>query len=210
VRCGRPCIGHDSRKYPVTDNWPNLVQQLADFVRAEINKPMCEPRFSWSGTHWAASLSLMCAAHHPELARGVLMIDSPVLGRLESHHAGLDAKRTAAWSARLSPGRISQKRPAGPLAQSAMRRSRNFQQGKKAFAASGTRKCWRNYIDHGTHDEEGERVLQFQPRGGNRHLQQPARTNSGQPAAAATHSNARQPSLAAPARQEMRQAGMPS
>ena len=30
-------FGHDP-KYPVTNNWPHLVQQLTDFTRAEVDK----------------------------------------------------------------------------------------------------------------------------------------------------------------------------
>ena len=46
-------FGHDP-KYPVTDNWPHLVQQLADFARAR-GRAGRRARCSWSAIRSAAS-----------------------------------------------------------------------------------------------------------------------------------------------------------
>jgi len=70
-------FGHDPR-YPVTDNWPHLVQQLHDFAQREVRRA---GETAWFVGHSLGGfLSLMCAAQHPGLARGVLLIDSPLLG----------------------------------------------------------------------------------------------------------------------------------
>ena len=69
-------FGHDP-KYPVTDNWPHLVQQLADFAQRHADRaggPVFLVGHSLGGI-----LSLMCAALHPALACGVVLLDSPVL-----------------------------------------------------------------------------------------------------------------------------------
>ena len=63
-------FGHDPQ-YPVTNNWPHLVQQLADFAKALQGDG--EPAFL-VGHSLGGILSLMCAARHPELARGVVLI----------------------------------------------------------------------------------------------------------------------------------------
>ena len=73
-------FGHDPA-YPVTDNWPHLVQQLADFTRREVDKAG-EPAFL-VGHSLGGFLSLMAAARHPELARGVLLVDSDREAALE-------------------------------------------------------------------------------------------------------------------------------
>ena len=144
-------MGHDPQ-YPVTNNWPHLVQQLADFARAKQDQG--EPAFL-VGHSLGGLLSLMCAALHPELARGVLLIDSPVLGGWKATTLGL-AKRTTLVGA-LSPGRISQKRRNHwPDAASALE---NFQH-KKAFARWDPQ-VLRDYIEHGTHNAGGQRVLSF-------------------------------------------------
>jgi pimeloyl-ACP methyl ester carboxylesterase len=144
-------FGHDPA-YPVTNNWPHLVQQLADFALSQQGDG--EPAFL-VGHSLGGLLSLMCAARHPELARGVLLIDSPVLGGWKATTLGL-AKRTPLIGA-LSPGRISQKRRNHwPSAEAALD---NFQH-KKAFARWDPQ-VLRDYIEHGTHDEDGQRVLNF-------------------------------------------------
>ena len=144
-------LGHDPQ-YPVTNNWPHLVQQLADFARAKQGQG--EPAFL-IGHSLGGLLSLMCAALHPELARGVLLIDSPVLGGWKATTLGL-AKRTTLVGA-LSPGRISQKRRNHwPDAPSALE---SFQH-KKAFARWDPQ-VLRDYIEHGTHNAGGQRVLSF-------------------------------------------------
>jgi pimeloyl-ACP methyl ester carboxylesterase len=144
-------FGHDPQ-YPATNNWPHLVQQLADFAKAQQGQG--EPAFL-VGHSLGGILSLMCAARHPELARGVLLIDSPVIGGWRATTLGL-AKRTPLIGS-LSPGRISQKRRNHwPDAQAALE---SFQQ-KKSFARWNPQ-VLRDYIEHGTHDHHGQRVLSF-------------------------------------------------
>ena len=74
-------LGHNPN-YPVTSNWPHLVQEVADFAANEI-EAAGEP--AWLVGHSLGGfLSLMCAARHPQLGgqavKGVLLLDSPVLG----------------------------------------------------------------------------------------------------------------------------------
>ena len=70
-------LGHDPQ-YPVTSNWPHMVQQIADFTQKEVDK-FGKPAYL-VGHSLGGFLSLMVAAQHPKLARGVVMLDSPVLG----------------------------------------------------------------------------------------------------------------------------------
>ncbi len=144
-------FGHDPL-YPVTNNWPHLVQQLADFARAQQGE--AEPAFL-VGHSLGGILSLMCAARHPELARGVLLIDSPVIGGWRATTLGL-AKRTPLIGS-LSPGRISEKRRKHWPSQEA---ALDYFSSKKAFARWEPQ-VLRDYIAHGTHDEDGQRVLSF-------------------------------------------------
>ena len=102
-------FGHDPR-YPVSSNWPHLVQQLADFAAPEIEK---QGEGAWLVGHSLGGfLSLMCAARHPTLGghavKGVLLIDSPVLGGWRARTLEL-VKRTQLIGS-VSPGKISRKR----------------------------------------------------------------------------------------------------
>ena len=145
-------FGHDPQ-YPVTNNWPHLVQQLVDFTQTEVDKAG-EPAFL-VGHSLGGFLSLMAAARQPALARGVVMLDSPVLGGWRATTLGLI--KTTQIVAAVSPGAISQRRRTSWADQDAV--LAHFQ-SKKAFAR------WepavlQDYVRHGTHDKDGQRVLSF-------------------------------------------------
>ncbi len=149
-------FGHDPR-LPVTSNWPHLVQQLVEFARQEVQKAG-EPAFL-VGHSLGGFLSLMAAARHPELARGALLIDSPLLGGWRATALGM-AKRTQLVGS-ISPGAISRKRKnTWPSAEAALEHFRH----KKAFAKWDAQ-VLEDYIRHGTHDEgtgaDKKRVLSF-------------------------------------------------
>jgi pimeloyl-ACP methyl ester carboxylesterase len=154
-------FGHDPR-YPVTSNWPHLVQQLADFAAPEIER---HGQGAWLVGHSLGGfLSLMCAARHPRLGghavRGVLLIDSPVLGGWRARTLEL-IKRTQLLGS-VSPGKVSRKRRASWPDEAA---AHAHFASKKAFAAWEPQ-VLRDYIRHGTRDEtdtrgETHRVLAF-------------------------------------------------
>jgi pimeloyl-ACP methyl ester carboxylesterase len=146
-------FGHDPA-YPVTDNWPHLVQQLHDFTEREVARA---GRPAWLVGHSLGGfLSLMCAARHPRLARGVLLLDSPLLGGWKAQALGA-IKRTPLVGS-ITPGAVSRKRRhRWPTADEALAHFRH----KKAFARWHPQ-VLHDYIEHGTQDdEEGQRVLSF-------------------------------------------------
>lgn len=145
-------FGHEPA-YAPTNNWPNLVQQLHDFAAREVDKAG-EPAFL-VGHSLGGFLSIMCAARHPQLARGVLLLDSPLLGRWKAR-AVRAVKRTPLVGA-LSPGAVSRKRKnRWPSQEAAVEHFRH----KKAFMRWEPQ-VLADYVAHGTHDEGGERVLSF-------------------------------------------------
>ena len=145
-------FGHDPA-YPVGNNWPGLVQQLHDFAAREVEQAGT-PAFL-VGHSLGGFLSIMCAARHPQLARGVLLLDSPLVGGWKSH-AVRAAKHTQLVGS-ISPGAVSRKRKnRWPSAEAALEHFRH----KKAFARWDPQ-VLADYIAHGTHDEGGERVLSF-------------------------------------------------
>ena len=82
------------------------MQQLVDFTQAEVDKAG-EPAFL-VGHSLGGFLSLMAAARQPALARGVVLLDSPVLGGWRATTLGL-IKSTQIVAA-VSPGAVSQRR----------------------------------------------------------------------------------------------------
>jgi pimeloyl-ACP methyl ester carboxylesterase len=145
-------FGHDP-KYPVTNNWPLMVQQLHDLARRETDKAG-EP--AWLVGHSLGGfLSLMCAARHSELARGVLLIDSPILGGWRATTLGV-IKRTQLVGS-VSPGAVSRRRKnAWPDKDAVLAHFRH----KKAFAKWDAQ-VLEDYVNHGTHEVDGQCVLAF-------------------------------------------------
>lgn len=69
-------FGHNP-KYPVTNNWPHVLKELREFVTSVKDKHQQTPILI--GHSLGGAASLMLASQSPELARGMIMIDSFVI-----------------------------------------------------------------------------------------------------------------------------------
>jgi len=69
--------GHNSR-FPVTNNWPHLVDELTQFVKQQP-EPVIAIGHSFGGV-----ISFIAACKHPELFKGLIMLDPPVFTGFES------------------------------------------------------------------------------------------------------------------------------
>jgi pimeloyl-ACP methyl ester carboxylesterase len=145
-------FGHDPA-YPVTSNWPHLVQQLCAFTQQEAERAQ-QP--VWLVGHSLGGyLSLLAALRLQQRVKGVVLLDSPLLGGWKSSLVGI-AKRTHMVGS-FSPGAISQ------------RRRTVWASTDEAFAHFSSKKPFarwdpqvlRDYVTHGTEDKEGRRVLAF-------------------------------------------------
>ncbi len=145
-------FGHNPL-YPVSDNWPHVVQQLLDFAKPIADKTG-EP--VWLVGHSLGGfLSLMAAARQPELAKGVVLIDSPILGGWRSKALGL--AKTTQLVGSISPGAVSRRRRnSWPSVEAAYEHFRH----KRAFAKWDAQVLM-DYVTHGTVEHEGKRVLAF-------------------------------------------------
>lgn len=96
-------FGHDPR-YPVTSNWPHLRDQLLDFVRVQAaGRPVWLVGHSLGGY-----LSMLAACKAPEMARGVVLLDSPLLGGWRAH--SIQVAKATRLIGRVSPGKVSKSR----------------------------------------------------------------------------------------------------
>lgn len=145
-------FGHDTQ-YPVTNNWPHVVQQLLDFAQPLVEKAG-EP--AWLVGHSLGGfLSLMAAARNPALAKGVVLIDSPILGGWRSKALGL--AKTTQLVGSISPGAVSKaRRNSWPSVEAAYEHFRH----KRAFAKWDAQVLM-DYVTHGTVEHDGKRVLAF-------------------------------------------------
>jgi pimeloyl-ACP methyl ester carboxylesterase len=95
-------FGHDPR-YPVTSNWPHLRDQLIHFIEGEAKGPVYLVGHSLGGL-----LSLLAACRRPDLARGLVMLDSPVIAGWRAH--SLQVVKASGLMKRVSPGKVSRTR----------------------------------------------------------------------------------------------------
>jgi pimeloyl-ACP methyl ester carboxylesterase len=143
-------FGHDPA-YPVTSNWPHLRRQLVDFIEARH----CAPAYL-VGHSLGGLLSLMAACRRPELARGVVMLDSPVITGWRAH--GVQVFKASGLIRRVSPGRVSQRRRHEWPDRDAVRR--HFA-AKHAFARWDPR-VLDDYVDAGFVERDGHVELAFE------------------------------------------------
>jgi pimeloyl-ACP methyl ester carboxylesterase len=90
--------------YPVSNNLPKLRDELTAFVEARVNDgPVWLVGHSLGGL-----LGLMLACRRPELVRGLVMLDSPLLTGWRAH--GLKMMKTTGLIRRVSPAKESRRR----------------------------------------------------------------------------------------------------
>jgi len=145
-------FGHDPQR-PVTNNWPHLVDELIAFAELQVQR-LGQPVYL-VGHSLGGMLSFMAASKRPDLARGVLLLDSPLLGGWKANAVSL-AKQTQIVGS-LSPGKISQRRRHTWASNAeALEHFRH----KKAFAHWHPQ-VLQDYVEHGLVDEHGKRNLYF-------------------------------------------------
>lgn len=146
-----PRLGHDPA-HPVSDGWPQLQRELLAFVQARAQgRPAVLVGHSLGGF-----LSLMLARAHPELARCVVLLDSPVI-------AGWRA--SALWFGKRS-GLIRRFAPVAP----ALRRRQEWPDVQAVFAHFASKpgfarwdpEMLADYAEAGTRQLGGQRVLAFE------------------------------------------------
>ena len=94
--------GHDTR-FPVTGNWPHLRAQLIEFIEHEVGGPVTLVGHSLGGY-----LSLMAASRRPDLAHGLVMLDSPLISGWKAR--ALQLAKATGIGERFTPAHVSKRR----------------------------------------------------------------------------------------------------
>lgn len=144
-------VGHSFR-FPVTENWHYLVEEVLASIKAQTNQPVIAVGHSLGGV-----LSFRAAIEEPGFFKAVILLDSPIIGRFKSKLLRLSK----------ALGVIDKITPAF--------RTRNRKQHwdnyhqlitylkSKPLFKTFTKECLDDYIQHGMrHDEKGY-TLRFNP-----------------------------------------------
>lgn len=142
-------FGHDPA-YPVTGNWPHLRDELLHFTERATTAPVVFVGHSLGGY-----LSVLAAAKRPDLACGVLLLDSPVISGWKAR--ALQIAKATGLGERYSPGRVSR------------RRRQHWPDAEAAFAHFAAKPAFarwapevlRDYIAAGTEPHAGQHRLAF-------------------------------------------------
>lgn len=96
-------LGHDPT-WPVQSNWRPTRDELIGFIEREA---AAQP-VQLVGHSLGGYLSLLVACRRPELARGVVLLDSPVLDGWRAH--SVRVFKSTGLIGRFSPGKVSRRR----------------------------------------------------------------------------------------------------
>jgi len=136
-------FGHDPR-FPVSNNWPHLRDELIHFIDHEVGGPVYLVGHSLGGF-----VSLLAASRRPELARGVVLLDSPVISGWKAKV--LQLFKTTGVGERYSPAFVSKKR----RHQWPHREAAYEHFASKAAFARWAPGVLRDYIESGVEPDEG-------------------------------------------------------
>lgn len=143
--------GHDSR-FPVTDGWRELRDELIESVRA-AGEPVVGVGHSLGGV-----LHFLAAVKYPELYRGLILLDAPIISRLSSH--GLRVLKISGLIDRFSPARMTTVRRNRWLSRED---AYDHFRSKSKFAAFDD-DVLRDYVTHGLIETPRGFELFFSPR----------------------------------------------
>ncbi|MFT5593562.1 MAG: pimeloyl-ACP methyl ester carboxylesterase [Oceanicoccus sp.] len=130
--------GHQSQ-YPVSNNWPHLVDELIDEIKKRHQQPIIAIGHSMGGV-----LIFLAAQKKPELFKHIILLDPPLLDRITSSIIGF-AKHFKLIDKITPAGRTQGRLDVFDNHDHAF----DYFSGKSLFKKADPR-CVRDYILHGT------------------------------------------------------------
>ena len=149
---GIEAIGTDPR-YPPTEGWPHLVEQLIDTLEREYGGA---PVYG-VGHSLGAYLNFLAAARRPALFRSIVMLDAPVIGSLRGRALGA-VKRLGIVDRVTPAGMTRERRSAWASREEAKAHFRS----RRLFRHFDER-CLDDYVQHGLVGRPGHYALRIDP-----------------------------------------------
>ena len=145
------CLGHQTN-FPVSNNWTHLEAELTHYFERHYRQPVIAIGHSLGGV-----LSFLVAMKRPDLVRALIMLDSPVLTPFQSY--GFRLVKRLGLSDRFTPaGRTDGRRREWDSIEEAQAYF-----SEKSLMKNFDPRCLADYVEHGTIEQEGKRILKFDP-----------------------------------------------
>ncbi|MFG6448281.1 alpha/beta fold hydrolase [Roseateles sp. BYS180W] len=148
-------LGHNPR-YPITNNWPHLRDELLDFISQQVlpQRASTEP-LMLVGHSLGGILALQAACKRPGMFDGLLMLDAPVVAGWRAQ--GLRLAKATGLVRHISPGKVSVRR---------RQEWSNRDDVLKHFASKSAFASWaphvlQDYVQSGFEPEQGKVHLKF-------------------------------------------------
>ena len=145
-------IGTDPR-YPPTEGWPHLVEQLIDTLERDCRG---EPVFG-VGHSLGAYLNFLAAVRRPELFHAIVMLDAPVIGAFKGR--ALAAVKRLGIVDRVTPAGMTRERRS---VWTSREEAKAHFRSKKLFRHF-TDECLEHYVQHGLVGAPGRFRLRIDP-----------------------------------------------
>lgn len=141
--------GHDPR-FPVNDNWGNLVRELLAFLELHAQRPVIG-----LGHSMGAMVTFMAAHRAPEKFRGVIMLDPPLVNGFPAYL--FQAMKWLGRADDVTPaGKSRNRRSCWPSREAAI-----TELGKKKLFAKFDPQCLSDYVHSATEMRNGEFHLRY-------------------------------------------------
>ena len=144
-------IGHNP-EFPVTDNWHDLIAEVIFSIKTQASQPVIAVGHSLGGV-----LSLLAAVEQPDLFKAVIMLDSPLIGRLKSNL--LRFSKFLGMIDHLTPAHRTRGRRVHWQSREEVFGYLKHKHLFKHF----TKKCLDDYIDYGLYKDDSGYSLRFNP-----------------------------------------------
>jgi len=145
-------IGTDPR-YPPTEGWPHLVEQLISTLERDYGgEPVVGVGHSLGGY-----LSFLAAVQRPELFRAIVMLDAPIIGAFKGRALG--AVKKLGIVDRVTPAGMTRER----RSEWASREEAKQHFRSRCLFRHFTEECMEDYVRHGLAGKPGHYRLRIDP-----------------------------------------------
>lgn len=145
--------GHDEH-YPVENNWQHLVDELIAFVKRELTKHKQEQVIN-VGHSFGGVISFIAACQQPELFKGLVMLDPPVV--IGGTALAMKFIKKTRFIDKLSPsGKAKVRRTQWPLGTDI---GKLF--SRRQLFKNFDKRCLNDYISHGIIERNDQLELVF-------------------------------------------------